>query len=240
VAHATSALELPAGRLAALGIASGARLLIEPDHRDQAAPATGGLRRALGNVFLAMFYLFFAAAHVTAARRTGAWATIVPILIQESLLAILFLSRRPTVAVSQRPLEWITGVVGTFLPFLLRPTEDVGPLVALGFPVQIAGLMLVVVALTSLGRSIGIVPADRGLKTGGLYGIVRHPMYSAHMIAYFGYALSYPSSRNIVVVAAVVLALNMRAIFEERLLGHDPRYRDYLHRTHWRFLPYVY
>lgn len=240
VALATSALELPAGRLAALGIASGAHLSIEPDLGDDAAAAARRLQSALGNVFLAMFYLFFAAAHVTAGRRTGEWATILPVLVQESLLAILFLSRRPTVAVSQRPLEWITGIVGTFLPFLLRPAEHVGPLVALGFPIQVTGLLLVIVALTSLGRSIGIVPADRGLKSGGLYGVVRHPMYAAHIIAYLGYALSYPSALNIVVVAAVVVALNARAIFEERLLGHDPRYRDYLHRTHWRFLPYVY
>ena len=82
--------------------------------------------------------------------------------------------------------------------------------------------------------------SDRGVKTRGLYGIVRHPMYAAHMIAYLGYTLSYPSSRNILVAAAVVVALNMRAVFEERLLERDPLYRTYLRGTHWRFLPYVY
>jgi Type II secretion system (T2SS), protein F len=62
---------------------------------------------------------------------------------------------------STRPLEWAAGVIGTFLPFAFRPTDDVGPLVAVDFPIQITGLVLVILAITSLGRSIGIVPADR-------------------------------------------------------------------------------
>ena len=240
VPQATSVLELPAGKLTALGIASGARVSMEPDPGNHTARDMGGVRRALGNVLLAMLYLFFVVAHVGVGRRTGEWATIIPIIMQESLLAILFLTRRPSVAVSPRPLEWAVGVGGTFLTFLLRPTESAGPLVAFGLPLQICGLTLAVVAVVFLGRSIGIVPADRGIKTGGLYSVVRHPLYTAHMIAYIGYSLSYPGSRNIVIVALAVMSLHLRAIFEERLLGRDALYRDYLRRIRWRFVPYVY
>jgi hypothetical protein len=43
-----------------------------------------------------------------------------------------------------------------------------------------------------------------------------------------------------VIAAATVAALHTRALVEERLLTADPRYRAYLQRTPWRFLPYLY
>ena len=40
-------------------------------------------------------------------------------------------------------------------------------------------------------------------------------------------------------MAATLVALNARAIVEERFLARDSLYRDYLERTPWRFVPYV-
>ena len=47
VARATSALELPAGRLATLGVASGAQLSIEPDPRSSVVGGSGRARAKL-------------------------------------------------------------------------------------------------------------------------------------------------------------------------------------------------
>jgi len=96
------------------------------------------------------------------------------------------------------------------------------------------------VAAVFLGRSFGLVAANRGLKLGGAYGVVRHPMYTAHLLGYLGYVLTYPSAANVAIAIASALALNARAVAEERILGRDPAYREYLGRLRWRFFPHLY
>jgi len=240
VPGAASVLELPTGTWARVGAAEGARVEIEGEPATQTAGKEDALAAALCNVFLAALYCLFAAIHLAHGRETGQWATILPIVLQESLLIGLFLTRRRSVATSTRPLDWAVGIGGFFLPFLLRPTELPGPLVWIGQPLQVAGVLLSCVALLFLGRSVGIVAANRGVQTTGLYRMVRHPAYGAHMLCYVGYVAAYPSVRNVLIVVATFALLHSRAVFEERLLLRDPSYRNYLRRTPWRFLPYVY
>jgi protein-S-isoprenylcysteine O-methyltransferase Ste14/uncharacterized membrane protein (UPF0127 family) len=240
IGAATSVIELPAGTLARVGVAPGARLVIAngagpADAVPSAAP--GRLGGLLLNLLLAVFYAFFAAAHRELLRRTGAWATILPILLQETLLVALFLVRRPSRATSSRPADWLLGVAGTFLPLLMRGSEPLGALAWLGRPLQIAGLVLALPAVAGLGRSFGIVAAHRGLKTSGPYRVVRHPLYTAYALSYLGYLLSYPRASNVVLVAVTTAVLWARATAEERLLAADPAYRDYQGRTRWRFVP---
>lgn len=240
VPEASSVLELPAGTVTRIGLSEGAQIDIEGE---EVTPAPSRLRtfNTIGcNVLLAALYAFFAAAHVTFARRTGQWATAMPLVLQESLLVVLFLTRRHSLATSARPLDWAVGIAGVFLPLLMRPIDPAGPLDWLGRPVQILGLSLAVVALSFLGRSVGVVPANRGVKTGGLYRLVRHPMYGAYIVSYLGYLASYPGQRNLLVGGAAVVALHIRAILEERFLAQDPSYRTYMAQVRWRFLPYVY
>jgi protein-S-isoprenylcysteine O-methyltransferase Ste14/uncharacterized membrane protein (UPF0127 family) len=238
VGDATSVLELPVGTLGAHGIAGGTRLAIHGGLQGESTRGTA-LGAALSNVALAVIYLFFATSHLAFGWRTGEWATVAPIVAQESIMVVLFLTRRRSIAVSTHGTEWAMGVVGTFLSLLFRPTDVVG-FVAIGVPLQMFGLLLVLLAMSSLGRSIGVVPAHRGIKTAGLYGFVRHPLYTAYIVAYLGYAISNPSPRNALIVAATMVALYMRAIFEERLLTRDPIYSDYVRRVQWRFLPHLY
>lgn len=238
VADATSALELPAGQLAAHGIANGARLAIEPAPGYTTVPATG-FSAAFVNLFLAAIFGFFASAHFAAGMRTGQWFVIAPIVLQETMMIALILTRRRSNAVSTEPAAWVAGVIGTFSPFMFRPT-DVSGMSAVGIPIQILGLLLSSTALASLGRSFGLIPAHRGIQTSGLYNFVRHPMYTAHLIGYVGYLISYPSPRNAIIGTVTALALNLRASFEERLLTRDPSYAAYLRRVSWRFLPRLY
>jgi protein-S-isoprenylcysteine O-methyltransferase Ste14 len=105
---------------------------------------------------------------------------------------------------------------------------------------EIAGVSVAVIALVFLGRSFGIVAANRGVKTGGAYGLVRHPMYAGYFLTYVGYVLSYPSLVNVCLAVATLVIQVTRASMEERVLAHDPSYQDYLRRTPWRFIPYVY
>jgi protein-S-isoprenylcysteine O-methyltransferase Ste14/uncharacterized membrane protein (UPF0127 family) len=239
VAEASSVLELPAGTLSRVGLREGDRVEIEA--RVERAQATGGaLGAALGNVALSLVYGFFAAAHVSNAVATGHWATTMPMVAQEALLVVLFLTRRRSLAVSDRPADWLLGVAGTALPLFIRPGEVPGPLTWLGDPLQCVGVGAAVLALASLGRSVGVVPANRGIKTSGLYSLVRHPAYAGYMLGYAGYVLCYPTPRNALLMIATLVALNARAIVEERFLKHDASYCDYLVETRWRFVPYVY
>jgi protein-S-isoprenylcysteine O-methyltransferase Ste14/uncharacterized membrane protein (UPF0127 family) len=239
ITQATSALELPAGTLERAGLAEGARVAITPGGAP-AGRAWSGLATAACNLVLAALFALLAAVHLNAALRTGRWATLLPMVVQEGILLALFLTRRRPMVSSSRPLDWAVGMVGMFLPLFLRPADDPGPLVWLGRPLQIAGVLAGSLAVLSLGRSIGVVAANRGVKAGGLYRVVRHPLYAAQMLGNIGYAASYPTVWNILITFASVVTLNVRAIVEERLLGSDPSYRDYLGRTRWRLIPFVY
>jgi protein-S-isoprenylcysteine O-methyltransferase Ste14/uncharacterized membrane protein (UPF0127 family) len=240
VRAATSVLELPAGTLARIGLRPGARLLIangSPAGVLPTAAAAGGPGAIAINLLVAVFYALFAAAHWELLRRTGQWATVLPLLLQETLLVVLFLARRRSRATSSRATDWLLGVAGTFLPLLMRGSEPLGTLVWLGRPVQVIGLVLALVAVAGLGRSFGIVAANRGVQTGGLYRLVRHPLYGAYIVTYVGYLLSYPRASNLVLVAVTVAVMYARSVAEERVLADDPEYRAYHGRTRWRFLP---
>jgi protein-S-isoprenylcysteine O-methyltransferase Ste14 len=241
VGAATSVIELPAGTIARVGLAPGARLVIANGAAatGPTAGATGGAGAMALNVVLAVFYALFAAAHWDLLRRTGQWGTVVPLLLQETLLVALFLLRRPSRATSSRPADWVLGVAGVFLPLLMRGSEPLGALAWLGRPLQIAGLVLALVAVAGLGRSFGIVAANRGVRTSGPYRVVRHPLYAAYLVTYVGYLLSYPRLLNVAVVAVTTAVMIARALAEERLLAADPDYRAYRERTRWRFLPGV-
>ena len=65
-------------------------------------------------------------------------------------------------------------------------------------------------ALLSLNRSIGLLPAYRGVQSGRLYSWVRHPLYTAYMITFLGYLINNQSFYNAAVVLAGTAFLVMR------------------------------
>lgn len=241
VASAASVLELAEGTLARVGVGEGAQIEIKGHADADSSSRLDAVGAVLCNLALAGLYGFFAAAHLSAAQRSGQWATTTPIVAQEALLVTLFLVRRRSVATSPRAVDWALGIAGTFLPMLLRPTDHAGALYWMGTPLQILGLCLAVAGLIFLGRSIAVVAANRGIKTMGVYRIVRHPMYAAYMLSYLGYVISYLTVANSLIVMTTMLLLNARAIVEERFLAQqDARYAAYLRQVRSRFLPHVY
>jgi len=240
VAGAASVLELPCGTIARAGLAAGSRLQIDAPAGGSAGDLVDTLGVITCNIVLAAYFGTFALLHLGHARRTGEWATTMPLVAQETLLVVLFLARRRSFATSNRPWDWAVGIAGTFLPLFLRPGALIEALRPLGALFQIAGLSFACVATGSLGRSIGVVAGNRGLKTGGAYRWVRHPMYSGYILSYIGYVAVYPSWRNLLVVSATLWALNARAAAEEAFLAREAPYRDYLSHSRWRFFPYLY
>jgi protein-S-isoprenylcysteine O-methyltransferase Ste14 len=93
------------------------------------------------------------------------------------------------------------------------------------------------VALTSLGRSFGIVAANRGIKRFGLYAWVRHPLYAGELIFFPGFILASFSPSNLTICLGIVCGLMIRSRVEERHLGQDPEYRAYMEAVPYRFFP---
>jgi protein-S-isoprenylcysteine O-methyltransferase Ste14 len=158
------------------------------------------------------------------------------ILAVNSLFLGLFLTRRPAVAESSSLSLWVLGFAGTALPLLLRPS-DVPGFARLGTVIQVAGMILVVAGLLSLRRSFGVVPGNRGIRVGGLYRFVRHPIYVSEIVAVLGAVLLNPALANWLLWACECGLQVARALAEENLLLSDPEYRAYRARVRYRLVP---
>jgi|SRR5262249_19535651 len=150
-----------------------------------------------------------------------------------TVFAALFLLRRPARSTGTT-WETMLALAGTFLPAATRPAP--GNLFWLGEIIQVAGLTGMVAAAISLGRSFGIAPADRGLRTTGLYAWVRHPLYAMEICYFAGYLIANPSWRNLAVLTADTALQLFRALREERILKD---YASYAGRVRWRLVPLV-
>jgi len=99
---------------------------------------------------------------------------------------------------------------------------------ALAGVLALAGLVVAVLGVLGLGRSLTAnpVPLDSSeLVTGGLYGLVRHPIYSGLMLGALGVALAGATWWHLGVWLALVVLLMSKARWEERMLVE--RYADY-------------
>lgn len=151
-----------------------------------------------------------------------------------------FLVRRPARAVSLRRNDWLLAFGGTFGGVLLRP-EGAHPQwgIALGLALQLTGLAACTASYLALGRSFGFAPADRGLRRGGPYTLVRHPIYTSYVLLLSGYIFQSISVRNVLVMVFVCSCNAGRALAEERLLATGGDYDGYRAAVRWRAVPGV-
>ena len=170
---------------------------------------------------------------------SGGLLAIILLLLSEGAVVILLLFRRPTADISVKIQDWIIAAAGTWLPLMvIKGGEPI--LGSLGPLLMALGLVTQVAAKLTLLRSFGLVAANRGVKSNGMYAFVRHPMYAGYILTHIGYLLASPSLWNVGVYVAVWAFLIARMVAEENILGADPEYREYTQRVRHRIVPGIF
>jgi protein-S-isoprenylcysteine O-methyltransferase Ste14 len=190
--------------------------------------------------FVAALFGNFAWRLLTSTAMEDLQLNILLLLVGELLPIVFVLLRAPSATLSQRPVDWAFGIMGTTAGLLVTPAEA-APLVpaVLCIAIMIAGLSLQVSAKAVLGLSFGVVAANRGVKMLGPYRLVRHPIYAGYTHA-CRHLLAMPSLSNAgFYVLALVLQI-VRTYFEERVLKEDAGYRAYAARVRYRLVPGIF
>jgi protein-S-isoprenylcysteine O-methyltransferase Ste14 len=163
------------------------------------------------------------------------------LLASEALAVGLVLIRRPGGTISTSPFDWFLAFAGSGAPLLARPSAPGAPVaVALAQALMLTGSILQIWAKLALYRSFGVAPANRGVRTGGPYRWIRHPMYAGYALTHFAFLFGYPSSYNAVLYTSVFLVNIGRLMREENILAADPAYRRYMHSVRSRLIPLIY
>lgn len=163
------------------------------------------------------------------------------LMISETALMLFVLIRRPTENISMRLGDWLLAIVATAAPLLIQPSEDLFPaLAAIGVVLVLFGNVVQCFAKLSLRRSFGIAPANRGIKSDGLYRFVRHPMYAGYLGVHIGILILMPSLMNLAVYTIGWFAQILRLRAEETLLSQDPAYAAYLDKVRYRLIPGIF
>jgi protein-S-isoprenylcysteine O-methyltransferase Ste14 len=192
----------------------------------------------LSRAGLVALFGFFAWANFAHWRASGEPSGL-GITALEGWVALLFLTQRGARELSRRPAAWIAAPIGSFAMLFARPGGD-------GLPhmfcelVQFSGVAIAFAGLATLGRSFGLVAADRGVKTGGAYQFVRHPAYSGYLISYLGYVAENPTARNMTLLLVSTIFQVVRMNEEERVLVHERAYRSYRRSVRYRLIPFLY
>jgi protein-S-isoprenylcysteine O-methyltransferase Ste14 len=170
--------------------------------------------------------------------------TLLLLLVAEGLTIVLLLFARRAVLRDATPVAIVVTVLALsfFLFFEYTGTLHLIP-EWLGASLLVCGIAWQVFSKLTLGRSFGILPAVRGLVTGGPYRVVRHPIYLGYLVGHVGFLLSNFSLHNLGVLVLLYCAQTIRMLREEAVLRTGEQGADYLAycaRVRWRIVPFVF
>lgn len=197
-----------------------------------------GLRRAFTDVGLAALFIAFAVAQARSYSLHPRLSVLL-LVVFEALFAVFVVVRRQAAVTATSLAAWLSTTGGSFSPLLLRPATGANDLLA-AQAIQVAGAGLAVAGILSLNRSVGLLPANRGIRRTGAYRLVRHPLYAAYILIHAGYVANNFTFRNVATACVALAAQLFRIHGEELLLSRDPEYVTYREHTRWRLVPFVY
>ena len=92
---------------------------------------------------------------------------------------------------------------------------------------------------TYLSRTIEVQEDQKVIDT-GLYGIVRHPMYSATVLLFLSMPLVLGSLYSFLIFLAYPFIIAKRIVHEEAFLEKElSGYREYKQKVRYRLIPYI-
>ncbi|WP_024442964.1 isoprenylcysteine carboxylmethyltransferase family protein [Mycobacterium sp. UM_WGJ] len=136
------------------------------------------------------------------------------------------------------PAMFVVSVLDHRLGWSAVPT----PVCLIGDALVAIGLVLAMAVVIQNGYAAAnvTVEADQTLVSTGLYGLVRHPMYTGNVILMIGVPLALGSYWGLLLVVPGLVVLVLRIGDEEQLLTHElSGYREYTERVRYRLLPYL-
>lgn len=205
---------------------------MNPRRRAMTDPSESASKVLVAGLFLALAWRF-GSDFVETYRPTD-----LLLLVGAALVVILTCLRRSARMVDRRVAVRIVTFQSLLLPLLVVPAQNTALLTeAAATSLTALGLAIVVGGKISLGRSFGTLPANRGVMEGGLYRIVRHPIYLGYIVTHIPFLAAHPSVWNLAVLTAGDAALVVRALYEEKTLGRDPQYVRYCQSVKWRLVP---
>ena len=217
---------------------------MNPDHSTTAAGAaprdsalTEWLLRGFAAVMLVWFILNVGRVWWA---DTGRY-TLLLLILGESVTLLLVLFARRALVRDMSPVAIVATIYAcfAFVLFDYGKTQHLAP-EWLGATLQIAGVAWSLLAKLALGRSFGLLPATRGLVTGGPYRVVRHPIYLGYLAAHIGFLITNFSAQNVAVLVVLYVAQGVRMLREEAVLGASGEYGNYMARVRWRIVPFVF
>jgi protein-S-isoprenylcysteine O-methyltransferase Ste14 len=159
------------------------------------------------------------------------------LLISELLVVVLTVFRRPAAVVDRSLAARIITTISILgVPFI-RPTGGALLPDVTTAAVSSVGLAIMITGKATLGRSFGLIPANRGIVCRGIYRALRHPIYAGYLISHLAFLVAHPSTWNLSLLVVSDVALMVRAVYEERTLSRDPEYAEYMTRVRWRVMP---
>jgi protein-S-isoprenylcysteine O-methyltransferase Ste14 len=197
--------------------------------------------RSIGlNILVSSFYAIFLYSSVKFWLSTGSLVGSGLVVFNTSVVLFL-LTRKRQAIVTASVWNWILAPAAAVLPLLLRPVEYASLASVVVTSVgQVIGLIIMVASIAALNRSLGIVAANRGIKTGGPYAWVRHPLYAGEIVFLLSFLVSHWNCLNVLIVCAIVLFQVIRSQHEEAVLLLDERYVRYRTAVRYRLLPGVF
>lgn len=160
--------------------------------------------------------------------------------IQVFILILTMIIRRTPLRVTPNPWFWLLAFVATYGMFVFAAFGQTGvalvPIVILDV-LAITSAAVAIYARLSLGRSIGFVPADRGIMTRGAYRFVRHPIYTALFLTLAALTLRSYTPINLAGALIIFALFVVKSIVEERFLSEDKQYAEYMKKVRWRWIP---
>jgi protein-S-isoprenylcysteine O-methyltransferase Ste14 len=154
---------------------------------------------------------------------------------------LVIVVRREYVRLDRNSFRWGVCILSFFSGlFFIKSLPMQESIVAVAEVINSIGIVVGIAAFVSLGRSFGIVPAVRKVKTRGIYRIVRHPMFVSDILFKIPVVLKYFTIYNCVIFLVSLVLYIIRAGYEEEILSQTEEYQQYQREVKYRFIPFVY